>query len=444
MLITVDGALNVAGNAENKIHFDRPIDLVETTPVKKLSIGSNIASGITLLNGRIYIMYPNISDLSVYDFYSFSQLQNLPLIFPDVKPSMKDIPVNNIMPANLTNAIVSNANITSGAVSYVNHSSSNFSHNNISNSNFSFDNHSSSNFSFDNHSSSNFSNGNSSHGSNTNATISAGTLENATSPYDNRTIAYLAHANISDSKYEWKRDILSCRKTGNLLITMKNSERGIRIWNMDFQSSPSLWLQDPMLESGLKDVIVTGTGCALIIIRIYDNNLFTLTLYYGNGTTDVKIKILLSNLFLDQDNIFPDQAFETKWRTFLLIYGLTSPFVAIEINQKGDVLRTLPRDADKRNLADVSYAMLSTIDVHSTLFVVDDNAKSVAAIDEDLSHSRLLFQSNDTRTCIYSDSMTGQLFLCNSGLKGSTVDIYNIIYHEEEINPNQLQMQGQL
>jgi len=406
---SVDAALDLKDNEKNKVEFDRPIDLLEAIPLKQLPIGQSVASSVTVLNGRLYILYDNITELGVFDSNSFAQLANIRLFFPNIKPSIEDVPDNPVLQNNVAKT-KSNYNLTDDQFSNTS-SIANSTDNNSSSANFSRDVHPKANASFDGH-------------------------LNESIAYDNRTETYLAHANISDDKFIWDREIFSCPKTKNLLVSVKNSERGIRIWKLGLQASDTLWLMEPMLESGLKDAIVTGTGCAIIILRTYENDYFTLTRYSTNGTADLVIMIRPSETYADQEDVFPVQAFETKWGTILLIFGSSSHHLAIEINQKGDVLRTLPRDADKRNLAAVNYVILSTIDVHSTLFVVDGKADTVAAIDEDLSHSRLVLKSNSTRTCIYADYLSGQLFLCNSASGGSSIDIYNVIYHDDDRKPN--------
>jgi len=107
--------------------------------------------------------------------------------------------------------------------------------------------------------------------------------------------------------------------------------------------------------------------------------------------------------------------------------------VVVEVNHMGEVLRSLPRDEDQRNLASLNYAALSAIDSSGDLYVIDGKAKFVAVIDEDLSHNRLLFKLPDdvTRACIYYDSQNGRLLLCNAGSTPG-IDVYNVKYPAED------------
>jgi len=171
---------------------------------------------------------------------------------------------------------------------------------------------------------------------------------------------------------------------------------------------------------------VSGTGCDIVVTRIYENDVGTMALYFSNATLDRTVKF-------EPSYIFPIQSFETKWRTFLVTVGPTSRHVAVELNHQGELLRSLPRDEEQRNLAKISYASLSAIDNRGNLFVVDGNAKFVAVIDEDLSHSRQLFKlADDAATgCIYYDAQNGRILLCSSGTAAG-IDIYNVKYPIED------------
>jgi len=243
--------------------------------------------------------------------------------------------------------------------------------------------------------------------------------------YDAVTFAPLPPISLSfsDTKLTWAREVFTCPQTGALFLGEKNPEKGLRIWKIE-DATQSLWLEEPLEEAGIKDVTVSGTGCDLIVTRIYENDVGTMTLYFANATVDRKVKF-------EPSYILPIQAFETKWRTFLVTVGPTSRHVAVEVNHMGEILRSLPRDETQRNLASISYASLAAIDTMGNLFVVDGSSKFVAIIDEDLSHSRLLVKLPDvattTRACVYHDSQNGRVMLCNSGTVPG-LDVYSVKY----------------
>jgi hypothetical protein len=230
---------------------------------------------------------------------------------------------------------------------------------------------------------------------------------------------------FSDDKLEWAREVFTCPQTGALFLAEKNQEKGLRIWKIE-GATQTLWLEDPLEEAGIKDVTVSGTGCDIVVTRIYENDVGTMTLYFANSTLDRSIKF-------EPSYIFPIQAFETKWRTFLVTVGPTSRHVAVEVNHMGEVLRSLPRDEEHRNVASITYAPLTTIDSRGNLFIVDGSGKFVAVIDEDLSHSRELFKitGDISKACIYYDAQNGRLLLCNPGAVAG-IDIYNVKYPIEE------------
>jgi len=251
--------------------------------------------------------------------------------------------------------------------------------------------------------------------------------ENNIAVYDAVTFAALPNIalSFSDDKLVWAREVFTCPQTGAIFVAEKNKEKGLRIWKIEGVTQ-TLWLEEPLEEAGIQDVTVSGTGCDIVLTRIYENDIGSMTLYFANATLDRRIKI-------EPSYIFPIQSFETKWRTFLVTVGPTSRHVAVELNHEGEVLRSLPRDEEQRNVAKISYASLSAIDFRGNLFVVDGNAKFVAIIDEDLSHSRQLFKMADDAKpeCIYYDAQNGRLLLCNSGTAAG-IDIYNVKYPIED------------
>jgi DNA-binding beta-propeller fold protein YncE len=302
VLISVVTARHV--RESRQMMFGRPIDLLEATLLKQLSVGKNSPDSVAVINGRIYVAFNNENQVSVFDAVTFASLPPISLSF-------------------------------------------------------------------------------------------------------------------SDDKVKWGRELFTCPQTGALYIAEKNPEKGLRIWKIE-DATQSLWLEEPLEEAGITDVTVSGTGCDIVVSRVYQNDVGTITLYFANATLDRRVKF-------EPSYIFPIQAFETKWKTFLVTVGPTSRHVTVELNHMGEVLRSLPRDEEQRNLASLSYAALSTIDSTGNLFVVDGKAKFVAIVDEDLSHSRLLFKLADDAAidCIYYDSQNGRLLLCNSGAVAG-VDIYNI------------------
>jgi len=226
---------------------------------------------------------------------------------------------------------------------------------------------------------------------------------------------------FSDDKLPWAREVFTCPQTGAVYLAEKNPTKGLRIWKIE-DGAQSLWVEEPLEEKGIKDVAVSGTGCNLVVTRVYENDVGTMQLYFVNATVDRSVKFELSY-------IAPIQPFETKWRTFLVAVGPTSRHVAVELNAMGEILRSLPRDEDQRNLAAITYASLSTMDSRGNLFLVDGSSKFVAVVDEDLSHSREVFKltSDVTKTCIHYDAQNGRLLLCNAG-KAPGLAIYNVKY----------------